>query len=157
MIDRIVYPLFAALLLVVTVYGVVRAVRRSPRRWTVVTAIAAWAAATVFMTVRPGNGRGVRLNLVPIVLDGRGSALDAILNTAVFVPFGLLLATVGWRALVTLATALAVSLTIEIVQFVSDLGRTADVNDLITNTLGAGIGWCAARLLMRSWRRPRSG
>lgn len=152
MIDRLVYPLFAAVLLVLALYGVVRAVRHAPRRWTAVVALLVWLAWVVFMTVRPGNGRGVRLNLVPL-LDGRGSAFDALLNVGVFVPLGLLLGTLGWRVLAVLATGLAVSLSIEVVQYVSDLGRTADVNDLITNTLGTGIGWVVAWLLMRVRRR----
>jgi glycopeptide antibiotics resistance protein len=155
-IDRIAYPLFAAVLLVLTLYGVARAVRRSPRRWTVATALAVWLAATVFMTVRPGNGRGVRLNLTPILLDGPGSALDAILNICVFVPLGLLLATLAWRLLPTLVLALAVSLCIEIIQYVTDLGRTADVNDLITNALGAGLGWGIAWLLLHLRPNPVS-
>ncbi|MGX5681623.1 VanZ family protein [Schumannella luteola] len=148
MIDRIVYPLFAVLLGALAIYGVVRALTHARGRRLAWTAVAVWMLATVFMTVRPGNGRGVRLNLVPVP-DGRGSAFDAILNTGVFVPLGLLLATLGWRLLLALAAGLAVSLCIEVVQYVSDLGRTADVNDLITNTLGVGIGWGVAWLLSR--------
>ena len=154
MAERIVYGLFACLLLALTVYGLVRAARASTRRPPfVIVSVLVWLAALVIMTVRPGNGRGVRLNLVPFVVDGPGSAFDAILNVFVFVPPGILLATVGWRLLAVLAAALATSLTVEVVQYLTDWGRTADVNDLITNVAGAGIGWVVAWVI--AWaRRP---
>jgi VanZ family protein len=158
--ERIVYGLFAIVLLALTVLGVVRAVRASIVRtpltrptWAV-AAVLVWLVALVFMTVRPGNGRGVRLNLIPIVVDGPGSALDAILNILVFVPPGLLLATIGWTLLRTIAAALATSLAIEVAQYVTDWGRTADVNDLITNVSGAALGWVIAWAIMRVGGRP---
>ena len=154
MAERIVYVLFAGVLVALTVYGLVRAARASTRRpRAVFIAVAIWFAAFVFMTVRPGNGRGVRLNLIPIVVDGPGSALDAVLNVAVFVPPGILLASVGWRLLAVLAAALATSLSVEVAQYLTDWGRTADVNDLITNVTGAAIGWVVARLIL--WSRSR--
>ena len=160
MVERIVYGLFAAVLVALTVFGLVRAARastvRSPAspRW-VPIAVLVWLATLVFMTVRPGNGRGVRLNLIPFVVDGPGSAFDAILNTFVFAPPGILLATVGWRLLAVLAAALATSLSVEVAQFATHWGRTADVNDLITNVAGAGIGWGVAWVI--AWaRRPRA-
>ena len=154
MAERIIYALFAALLVALTVFGIVRAVRpRHPRRRLVVVAVLTWLAAVVFMTVRPGNGRGARLNLIPIVVDGPGSAFDAILNVLVFVPPGILLAVAGWRVLAVLAAALATSLAIEITQYVTDLGRTADVNDLLTNVAGAGLGWLMGWALLRSRSR----
>ena len=151
--------LFAALLVTLTVVGLVRAARastvRSPvtRPTWVPIAVLTWLAALVFMTVRPGNGRGVRLNLIPFVVDGPGSAFDAILNVFVFVPPGILLATMGWRLLAVLGAALATSLAIELAQYLTDWGRTADVNDLITNVAGAGVGWVVAWVI--AWvRRP---
>jgi glycopeptide antibiotics resistance protein len=57
---------------------------------------------------------------------------------------------VGWRLLPVLGAALAVSLAIEVTQYATDLGRTADVNDLLTNVLGAAIGWALARALARA-------
>jgi VanZ like family len=154
MSERFVYLLFAALLATLTVVGLVRALRASTDRCrargdaVAIAGVLVWLAAIVFMTVRPGNGRGVRLNLIPIVVDGPGSAFDAVLNVLVFVPPALLLATLGWRLLAVIAAAFAISLTIEVAQYVTDWGRTADVNDLITNTVGATVGWLVARLLM---------
>ncbi len=151
MAERIVYALFALLLVALSGYGVVRALRpRHPRPRLVIAAVLVWLAAVVFMTVRPGNGRGVRLNLVPIVVDGPGSAFDAILNLFVFVPPGLLLAVAGWRLLAVLAAALATSFTIELVQYLTDWGRTADVNDLLTNVAGAGLGWLIGWSILRA-------
>jgi glycopeptide antibiotics resistance protein len=156
MAERIIYLVFACLLVGLTAAGAVRALRRRDGRppW-VVVGVLVWLAATVFMTVRPGSGVGVRLNLIPVVVDGPGSAFDAILNVFVFVPPGLLLATLGWRVLAVLAAALATSLAIELVQYATDWGRTADVNDLITNVAGAGIGWALAWVI--AWSRRPSG
>jgi glycopeptide antibiotics resistance protein len=155
MAERIIYALFALLLVSLAVAGVLRAVRteRGRPRW-MIPAVGAWLAATVFMTVRPGSGIGVRLNLIPVVVDGPGSALDAILNFFVFVPPGILLATLGWRLLPVLGAALAVTLGIELTQYVTDWGRTADVNDLITNVLGAGLGWLSAWSILRARSMP---
>ena len=159
MAERIVYVLFAGVLVTLSVIGLVRVARASTDRprWVTVSVLV-WLAAFVFMTVRPGNGRGVRLNLIPFVVDGPGSGFDAILNVLVFVPPGILLASIGWRLLAVLAAALATSLAVELAQFATDWGRTADVNDLITNAAGAGIGWAVAWAIAWSRRpsRPRS-
>lgn len=154
MADRIVYLLFAGLLVALTVVGLVRALRASRARRLAIGGVLVWLAAFVFMTVGPGNGRGVRLNLVPFVVDGPGSAFDAVLNVLVVVPPGLLLATLGWRLLPVLVSALAVSLAVEVTQYVTDVGRTADVNDLLTNVAGAGLGWLLGWAVLRL-RAPR--
>ncbi len=112
-----------------------------------------WGVSVAYMTLRTGTGLGVRLNLLPLLFDGRGSAVDAVLNVFVFVPLGLLAAAAGIRFRALLPGALAVTLSIEIAQYVMDAGRTADVNDLITNTAGACIGWAVAALVLRA-RRP---
>ena len=152
-----VYPLFLVLLVGLTVFAVVRAavLAPTPRSWIVAAALA-WFVATVFMTVRPGSGLGVRLNLIPIVVDGPGSAFDAYRNFFVFVPLGMLLAILGWRVLATLGVALAVSLAIEVTQYFTNWGRTADVNDLLTNVAGAGLGWLVAWLILRAVSRRGS-
>lgn len=112
-------------------------------RMAAVAAVLAWAVAVAYMTLRTGTGLGVRLNLVPLVVDGPGSAVDAVLNVGVFVPLGALLALLGMRVLPAGVLALAGSLSIESAQYLMDAGRTADVNDLITNTVGALLGWLA--------------
>jgi hypothetical protein len=112
-----------------------------------------WGVAVAYMTLRTGTGLGVRLNLLPLLFDGRASAVDAVLNVFVFVPLGLLAAAAGIRFRALLPGALVITLSIEVAQFVMDAGRTADVNDLITNAAGACLGWALGALALRS-RRP---
>ena len=154
-----VYPAFLLLLAGLAIFGCVRAAM--PWRTTrsgIVIAVVVWFATTAFMTVRPGTGLGVRLNLIPFVVDGPGSAFDAFRNFFVFVPLGILLAVIGWRLLAVLGVALALSLSIEVVQYFTNWGRTADVNDLITNVAGVALGWFIAWTIRRavSRRRPRA-
>ncbi|MFB2585508.1 VanZ family protein [Herbiconiux liukaitaii] len=108
-----------------------------------------WAVATAYMTLRTGTGLGVRLNLLPLLFDGRGSAVDAVLNLFVFVPLGLLAAVAGARFRVLLLLAFAATLSIEVAQYAMDAGRTADINDIITNVTGACVGWLVAHLILR--------
>jgi hypothetical protein len=149
------YPLFGALIAGLSVVGVVRAIRASTahRAW-VIGALIVWLGALLYMTARPGSG-GVRLNLVPVIVDGPGSARDAVLNVIVFLPLGLLLATIGARVLPVIGLACAVSLGIEVMQYLLAVGRTADVNDVITNVAGAGIGWALAELIQTRGYRER--
>jgi hypothetical protein len=138
--------LFAAVLAGTSLLAVVRAsVDPRPSRRLAPALIAVWAVAVAYMTLRPGTGLGVRLNLVAVIVDGPGSAVDAVLNVFVFVPLGLLLAAAGVRMRVAVPLALAATLGIETVQYITDLGRTADINDIITNTTGAALGWLAGR------------
>jgi hypothetical protein len=155
MIVPFAYPLFGALLAALTIVGFVRALQPTVgRRTWVIAALGLWLVALLYMTVRPGSG-GVQINLVPVLVDGPGSARDALLNVAVFLPFGMLLATVGVRILPVLGTALAISLTVEATQYLLNWGRTADVNDLLTNVAGAGLGWVVVRIVRRSANRAR--
>jgi glycopeptide antibiotics resistance protein len=112
-------------------------------------AIAMWFAALIYMTMRPTSSGRARLNLAPFIGGGRESARDDLLNVALFVPLGLMLATTGWRALRTLVVAFAISLAVEITQYVVGSRRTADVNDLITNVSGAALGWVLAWAIRR--------
>ena len=148
-IELLAYAGFAALLVTLLVYGLVRALCKR-RTWTpgVSVGLAAWIVATVAMTVRPGSAQQ-RINLELLQFGGPGGVLDAVLNAAVFVPPAVLVATVGWRFLLTILAALGVSAAIEVTQYVTNLGRSADINDLLTNTLGALAGWGLARLIDR--------
>ncbi len=76
--------------------------------------------------------------------------LNPILNTAVFVPLGVLLPLTGRRlrkGYVSLLAALGLSLLIESAQFLLGAG-TFDVDDLICNTLGAVLGWAAVTVVL---------
>lgn len=142
---------FAGVLGTLTVVGLVRAGGdpRPARPRTVVPLVVLWATAVLFMTLRPGTGLGVRLNLVPLIVDGPASAVDAVLNVVVFVPLGLLLALCATRLRTVFVLALALTIFIETTQYLTDLGRTADINDVITNTVGACLGWAVATGIRR--------
>lgn len=76
--------------------------------------------------------------------------MNSLLNVVLFVPLGFFLP-VCWKVYGRLwKTALfgfCISLLIELLQIFTY--RATDVNDLITNTLGAVIGWCVARIVLR--------
>ena len=135
------YLLFALLLGGLVIFGVVRArVARPPSRTVVAVTLAAWLVALLFMTLRPA-GSIERINLVPDLGGAGFSAFDTLANVAVFLPLGLVLAAAGYKALPAIGAGLGVSFCIEVLQYVADAGRAADVNDLITNTAGAALGW----------------
>jgi glycopeptide antibiotics resistance protein len=145
---------FAALLAGLTLLGVIRAFEpAAAHRGRLAALVVVWLASVLFMTLRPGSGLGMRVNLTPLLIDGRGSAIDAVLNVFVFVPLGLLLALAAARFRTAVLSALAISLTIEVTQYLTDLGRTADVNDLITNVSGACLGWAIAFSIQTLARR----
>lgn len=83
---------------------------------------------------------------------------DAVMNTSVFLPLGMLLpllvARPSWRR--TVATAAVFSLGIEVTQLVAARlwagGHVADVDDLLFNVLGAALGHA---LLVGLVRVPR--
>jgi glycopeptide antibiotics resistance protein len=139
--------------------------RLTPARLALVVAASLYGAVLVAVTLFPFRvalGRFAnpipwydKINLVPIVtIDPLGFGLNILMT----VPLGLLvpllvrIRTVGVAALV----GLAVSATIEIIQGVGKLAlsgvRTADVNDVIANTLGTVLGWLLLQRLTRSHR-----
>ena len=89
----------------------------------------------------------LNLNLIPFaeILAYPGNAL---LNVALFLPLGMLLPLI-WEqfraAKHTLLFGFGMSLTIELLQIL--VGRATDINDLITNTLGAVLGFGLWKLL----------
>ncbi len=90
-----IYPLFALLLSALMLLGLLWAWQGNSPKRVVSTLLVLWLAALLFMTGRPGSG-GQRINLVPIIVDGPGSARDALYNAAVFIPLGMMLALAGW-------------------------------------------------------------
>jgi len=75
---------------------------------------------------------------------------NSLLNVLLFVPLGLGLTTLWKRYRSFLRTVLfgfGFSLTIELLQLFTR--RATDVNDLMTNTLGAALGWCLGRMILR--------
>ncbi|HET9293078.1 MAG TPA: VanZ family protein [Gemmatimonadales bacterium] len=114
------------------------------------------------MTLIPHPEEAARSAATPItcLVCGELGTVDVFLNVLLFVPLGLGLRLAGfsWRRTVALGAAL--SLGIELLQMKVIAGRDASLGDLITNSLGAGLGaWLAAsgpgllRPTLRSGRR----
>lgn len=88
-------------------------------------------------------------NLIP--LAGIRQALqNYALNIALFLPLGMFLPLL-WKSFrpagKTVLFGFCMSLTIELLQIFTY--RATDVNDLITNTLGALLGWIVMTMMMR--------
>lgn len=105
--------------------------------------------SAVFTAVGIPNINGVVLDigfnfipLIDIINSPVGYVKNTILNILLFVPLGFLLPTI-WNeyrsARKTVFTGLGISLTIEILQIFTF--RLTDVDDLITNTVGAVLGY----------------
>lgn len=154
---------FATLLAATGVAGIVLAAyaghghpqRRATRPLVValVVAVAVWSAGVLFMTLRPGTGTGQLVNLAPLTFQGPASVIDAVLNVGVFVPLGVLLAAARLRLLPTLLSGLLLSAGIELSQYLAQVGRTADINDVITNTTGTVLGWGLGAAIVHIRRR----
>ena len=71
--------------------------------------------------------------------NGKEEAIQYLLNILFFIPYGLLFPWKGnWKRV--FVTALVLSVFIELSQFIFNLGW-CEVDDVISNTLGAMIGW----------------
>lgn len=86
--------------------------------------------------------------------------LQVVMNVALFIPLGFFLRRRGgWGVVATTLVAAGLSLLIELTQLTGVWGlyecayRIFDVDDLITNTVGAVVGWLLARVLLGG--RPR--
>jgi glycopeptide antibiotics resistance protein len=147
------YTLFALLLVALIVFGVARSWAPAPlsRRATAL-ALGGWLIALLFMTLRSA-GSSARLNLVPDLGGRYFSAFDTFANVAVFLPLGLVLAAAAWRAVPVVALGMAVSVAIELTQYLLDIGRSADINDVITNSAGAALGFCLGWAIRRARSR----
>ena len=91
----------------------------------------------------------VNLNLIPL-LGIIGDWKNSILNVLLFVPLGIMLPILWNRFRTGTRTVLfgfGISLAIELLQMLTF--RATDVNDLITNTLGAYLGFLCTVFLLR--------
>lgn len=89
--------------------------------------------------------------------------LQVVFNVLLFVPWGVLARRyLGWGVLASTASALAASAMIELTQYSGIFGaigcsyRVADVDDLLTNTLGGLLGALAAPVVLRWMPQSRS-
>lgn len=113
---------------------------------------------------------GVNLDLSAFVDDLRGArsltdfaVLQLALNVLLFVPLGFFLRVLGGRGiLVAFLTGLMVSVAIETTQLTGVWGlypcayRVFDVDDMLTNTVGAVLGSLIALIVPRRWWARRS-
>lgn len=90
------------------------------------------------------------LNLIPLQDFSHSNIIGMVLNIVMFVPLGFLLPAYferyrQWNR--TLAAGLLTSLLVEILQLLTF--RATDVDDLLMNTLGAVVGFLAAKMVLR--------
>src|SRR5690349_19576675 len=118
-----------------------------------------WTVPLVWMTMLPGSGAGVvpgRVSLVPLRDLVTMSAGQIVGNLLLFAAVGSL-APMRFAVLASLPRILAVaaagSTAIEVAQYVLQLDRVSSVDDVLLNTVGAGL----AALASRRWWRGRVG
>ena len=79
---------------------------------------------------------------------------NLVANVLLFVPFGLALTLRGWHVpmwRVAMVSA-ALSVGIELTQGLAGNGRSADITDVLMNTLGGVCGWVLGRALLLALR-----
>lgn len=113
--------------------------------------------AAVFSVVGIPNIKYIRIepqfNLIPVVdiVNGPlGYMKNTVLNILMFLPLGFLLPVIWkefWSFKRTAVFGFALSLAIELSQIFTY--RLTDVDDLITNTLGAILGYYAAKVILK--------
>ena len=127
-------------------------------------AVAAALALILVLTFRsaiPTDGYD-RLRLVPFedILDGTlapelrvRAAVDVVGNLLVFVPIGAALAArfSGWSPVGLVAGVVVLAIAVEAAQLALNIGRTADVTDVLVEPAGALLGFW----VWRSFARPR--
>jgi glycopeptide antibiotics resistance protein len=113
-------------------------------------ALAAAFAAIVVVTLLPSNGEHeVRLRPFAEILLAvtppfhRGWIAEITGNVLLFVPLGAVLYLRHVGPLRTVLVALALSISVELVQLVLP-GRTTAIDDVLCNVAGAVLGWAAA-------------
>lgn len=118
--------------------------------------LAGIVANTVFPIYRdmPQGDRDWTAGLSLVPLEDYEVA-DAVMNAFVFVPLGFLVPVVLGRSSLgaVLAVGAAVSLVIELTQYVTGIflhgGHIADVNDLLFNVVGTGVGFGVFQMVSR--------
>lgn len=97
-----------------------------------------------------------RIVFIPF-LDMISGPIDAALNVVLFLPFGFFLSLLYPRYRCMRRIALAGLLFSASIEFLQMFGRDAtDINDLITNTAGACLGYFLYRALSRGFRGTSS-
>ncbi|MEV4348661.1 VanZ family protein [Actinoplanes sp. NPDC049596] len=158
--QRLVIPAIPVMLVLGVALMAVAANRLRDKAQLVNAWLAGWYAVAVLGATMlplhigwgPGSPDWYRIVLVPILEMRPG---DFLLNTAMMLPLAWFLRTVlgVTRELRVVRTGFLISLTIELTQLVLLITlhgtRWFDVNDLISNTLGAWLGFVALERLLR--------
>ncbi|GAA2710405.1 MULTISPECIES: VanZ family protein [Streptomyces] len=98
-----------------------------------------------------GAGQAVNLKLLDV--SNPADSWDFFLNVVMFVPGGLLPASAGTRLATAAACGFAGSLAIETMQYLTSSGRTADINDLLSNSGGCVAAYACAAAVRAAARR----
>jgi glycopeptide antibiotics resistance protein len=123
-------------------------------------AIACYLVVAALLTLTPIGSTPVEPNLVPgagILATYRDAGLafavsQVIGNLLLLAPIGFLLpfALPGIGFWPGVACALALSVAIELAQWLANAGRMGDIDDVMLNTVGAAVAMVPALLLARS-------
>jgi len=110
----------------------------------------------LWMILTPSRDTPRRVSLVPLRDLVTAAPADLVVqiggNLLVFAALGFLLPIrFAARVPAVLAVAATVSITVETLQYVLDLGRVSSVDDVLLNAAGAGL----AALCSRNWWRAR--
>ncbi|WP_435244475.1 VanZ family protein [Streptomyces sioyaensis] len=104
-----------------------------------------WVACVIGFTFGTRSGGGQAVNIALLDVANPADLLDFLLNMLLFAPGGILLAVLRTGVWPAGALAFLGSLAIEVTQYLTASGRTADINDLLSNTSGCIAGYaCAA-------------
>jgi VanZ like family len=127
---------------------------RSPIR---IGAAVGWLAIIGWCTLRPAPEQAAAIAALKwyCVVCGDSGVADVILNILLFIPLGLLLHNLRWSFLRTVLVVAALAIAIEVVQGQFLVGRDACVGDVLSNTLGAALGWYCFTALSQL-ARPRA-
>lgn len=94
------------------------------------------------------------INLIPfagsLIVNGKVDVSEIILNTIVFIPFGLYVSIVENKStmILKIVPIFIVSLIYETLQYIFSIG-SSDITDLLGNTLGGFIGICIFFILSK--------
>lgn len=104
-----------------------------------------WVACVIGLTFGTRSGGGKAVNMALLDLGNPADLVDFLLNMAMFAPGGILLGVLRTGLWQAGALVLLGSLAIEVTQYLTASGRTADLNDLLSNAAGGIAGYvCAA-------------
>lgn len=126
---------------------------RAKRRWFSMVLLVLYLNAMYIVIGVPGFSYicwDPTVNLIPFQDFSRSNLLGMILNVVMFMPLGFLLPVYferyrQWGR--TLAAGFLTSVAVELIQLFTF--RATDVDDLLMNTLGAVVGFLAAKLIFR--------